>query len=88
MFAFQQFSPRLLKSGGMFASVEYEPFTEVVARANEWVLVNEKQVINVETLLMPLNTMESSEPWTQSIVTPYHPGERQALQMIRVWYRT
>lgn len=88
MFAFQDFPPHLIKSGGVFSPAEYEFFWEVVARANQWVLENEKQVMNVETLILPLHTKEGDEPWTKSVAN--HPAMYgvPVVQMLRVWYRS
>lgn len=80
--AFKDFFPTVLKRG--FISSEFEPFGEVVQRANEWIASAGVQVLNVETLILPNVGNEAGAQQTNIRTS----GEVSSYwrQMLRVWY--
>jgi hypothetical protein len=80
--AFKDFFPTVLRAG--FLSSDYEPFSAVVGRANEWIATSGVQVLNVESLVLP-NVSNEDEAQQTNIRTS---GEMSSYwrQILRVWY--
>jgi hypothetical protein len=80
--AFKDFFPQVTRSG--FLSSDYESFTQVVERANAWMMASSVTVVNIETVVLPnVNTAEEAQQ--TNIRTS---GEMSSYwrQFIRVWY--
>jgi len=80
--AFKDFFPTVLRSG--FLSSDFEPFSTVVSRANEWIASSGVQVLNVETLVLPNVSNEAGAQQTNIRTS----GEVSSYwrQILRVWY--
>ena len=83
MIGFEDFAPRMLKSG--FFSREFESFDAALAGANEWIETSGVDVVNIETVVLP-------EMWDEEGTTDVDlkiVGERSSTwhQFIRVWYK-
>jgi hypothetical protein len=85
MIGFEDFAPRLLKSG--FFSREFESFEAALAGANEWIDSSGVDVVNIETVVLP-QIWSKGEGGTTDVdlrvngewTTTWH-------QFIRVWYK-
>ncbi len=84
MIGFEDFAPRIIKSG--FFGREFESFEAALAGANEWIDSSGVDVVNVETVVLPQIWDEAGT--TDTDLTIY--GERTATwhQFIRVWYKS
>jgi hypothetical protein len=51
--AHKDFFPQVVKSG--LLSDQIETIAEVVSRTNDWIAENKVQVLNVETIMLPLS---------------------------------
>lgn len=80
--AYKDFFPILLESG--FFSSKFEDLPTTLVRVNEWMSTSGKQLVTVETLLLP-NVSNEKEASESSIRTS---GEVSSYwyQVVRVWY--
>ena len=80
--AFKDFFPTVQRAG--FLSSDYEPFSAVVDRANEWITASGVQVLNVESLVLPNVSNEAGAQLTNIRTS----GEVSSYwrQILRVWY--
>lgn len=82
MIRFEDFAPKLVKSG--FFSREFESFEAALAGANGWIADNGIDVVNIETVVLP-------QIWREDGTTDVDlrvGGETSCTwhQFIRVWY--
>lgn len=82
---YKDFLPKLLKYKPEEKILEFEPFPNLVKSVNVWTKVNDVNIINIETLVLPniFSTREHGSGDTCLITnqtTAWH-------QIIRVWYR-
>ena len=87
MIAYKDFVPAETSAGGWFQMPTREQLLESLARANEWISVNNLDVINVETVVLP-NIHAAGEEGSTDVQIRTS-GEMSAYwyQFIRVWYR-
>ena len=87
MIAFIDFVPEVKQEARLFRAATMESLQSSLERANKWIVENNIQVLNVETVLMP-NIHNRHEEGSQdtNLATP---GELYShwYQFIRVWYR-
>ena len=84
MICFEDFAPRMLKSG--LFSREFESFDAALAGANEWIEDNGIDVVNIETVVLPQIWGAFEEGGTTDVDLGVGEGSRWH-QFIRVWYR-
>lgn len=75
--AYQDFIPKVLEE--KMLATKYEDLPMVVARANEWINSNAIQVLNLETVYMPLG--ENGDGMVDERITGF------AYRLLRVWYK-
>lgn len=75
--AYQDFIPKVLEE--KMLNTKYEDLPMVVTRANEWIKSNAIQVINLETVYMPLG--ENGAGMVDERFTGV------AYRLLRVWYK-
>ncbi len=75
--AYQDFIPKVLEE--KMLTTKYEDLPMVVTRANDWIKSNAIQVINLETVYMPLG--ENGDGMVDERITGF------AYRLLRVWYR-
>ena len=82
MIRFEDFAPRMLKSG--FFGREFESFEAALAGANEWIDSNSIDVVNIETVVLPQIWRENGTTDVDLRIS----GEMSSSwhQFIRVWY--
>jgi hypothetical protein len=91
---YKDFAPRINERGPFGGASDYEPFSEVVSAANQWIESRTIQVINVETVVLP-DRIEGTSDDVYGVKTSnaFHPVMiSQGLtinyfQCVRVWYR-
>ncbi len=74
------------KKGGIFKSGSIQHFDEVLQELDEWLATEKKEIINIETVLLP-NIHDSEEEGSQD--TELWTGGESAskwYQLFRVWY--
>ena len=81
MIRFEDFAPRMIKSG--FFSREFESFDAALAGANEWIDGNDIDVVNIETVVLPQIWRENGT--TDADLRTYENGATWH-QFIRVWF--
>jgi len=54
MIQYKDFAPRITERGPFGGASEYESFSEVVSAVNQWIESTTIQVINVETVVLPI----------------------------------
>lgn len=84
--AYRDFAPRELSPAAFLRPATYEPFSQAVAAANEWIAAEAVQVMNVETVALP----NLWGPHSQGTEDP-DIGARSDFpvmwnQFVRVWY--
>lgn len=90
----KDFSPRITERGPLGGPTEYEPFSEVVGAANQWIESKTIQVINVETVVLP-DRIEGTSDGIYGVTASngfYPVMISQGLtincfQCVRIWYR-
>jgi len=95
MIKYKDFAPRITERGPFGGPAEYESFSEVVSAANQWIESTTIQVINVETVVLPDWSIESTSDDVYGVTTSnafYPVMISQGLpikyfQCVRVWYR-
>jgi hypothetical protein len=75
--AYQDFTPAVLEE--KLLSTKYEDLPSLVARANEWIQSHTVQVINLETVDMPLGGETTNMVDNSAGSTGY--------RLLRVWYQ-
>jgi hypothetical protein len=87
MIAYEDFVPKVLNPGHLFQSAVYEDFDHAVESANKWILAEQIDVVNVETVVLPNVHSSQEEGSNDPAILSY--GEFNTLwhQFIRVWYR-
>jgi hypothetical protein len=91
---YKDFAPRITDRGPFGGASDYEPFSEVVSAANQWIESTTIQVINVETVVLP-DRIEgtSDDDYGLTISNSFHPVmisqglTINCFQCVRVWYR-
>jgi hypothetical protein len=86
MIRFEDFAPKLLKSG--FFGREFESFADALAGANSWIDQNDIDVVNIETVVLPQIWGKGEDGTTD--VDLRVGGETSCTwhQFIRVWYKS
>ncbi|MBW8017195.1 MAG: hypothetical protein FVQ82_13510 [Planctomycetes bacterium] len=85
MIRFEDFAPRMIKSG--IFSREFESFDAALAGANEWIEDYGIDVVNIETVVLP-QIWGAWEDGGTTDVDLRTGGERNSWhQFIRVWYK-
>lgn len=85
MILFKDFVPEQVATGKFFGSThQYEAFEDVVARANDWITTSNRNVLNVETVVLPNIHAQggSAAPELRNsgeVLSTWH-------QFVRVWY--
>jgi hypothetical protein len=95
MIKYKDFAPRITERGPFGGPSDYESFSEVVSAVNQWIEIGTIQVINVETVVLPDWSIESTNDDVYGVTTSngYYPVMiSQGLpikyfQCVRVWYR-
>jgi hypothetical protein len=95
MIKYKDFAPQITERGPFGGPSEYESFSEVVSAVNQWIESTKIQVINVETVVLPDWSIESTNDDVYGVTTSngYYPVMiSQGLpikyfQCVRVWYR-
>ena len=77
MIQFQDFFPKLIKTGGFRSNDEYQDFNFLLAHANSWIAETGVEVLNIETVV-------SREKDTNKAC--FLAEEPYCYQYIRVWY--
>jgi hypothetical protein len=84
MLRYQDFVPKQIQPGFLFAATRYESFDEAVAAAGAWIDQAALQVVNVETVVLPALWQEegSADPELRAS------GDSSTFwyQFVRVWY--
>ena len=81
------FTPKVTKKGGLFKSTEIETFTDIVSSMNDWTSSSGKEIINIETVLLP-NIHDSDEEGSEdTMLGTGRESSSHWYQLIRVWYR-
>jgi len=75
--AYQDFTPAVTEE--KLLSTQYEALPSMVARANEWIRSQDIQVINLETVDMPLGGDTTNMVDNKAGSTGY--------RLLRVWYQ-
>ncbi len=83
---FRTFTPNVLLSGGFFKECRYQSLTDVVTEASEWIECNKISVVNIETLVVSLSTINPPDPEFQGVYVSSE-SSTYAYQSVRVWYR-
>jgi hypothetical protein len=78
---FEDFFPEI-KSRGFWSTTKYASVSETLAQANRWVTHNRIEVLNIETVVLPVISNSSA---TGAIVTVQ---QANWCQIIRVWHST
>jgi hypothetical protein len=95
MIKYKDFAPRITERGPLGGASEYETFAEVVSAVNQWIESTTIQVINVETVVLPDWSIESTSDDVYGVATsngfyPVMISQGLAIncfQCVRVWYR-
>jgi hypothetical protein len=94
MIQYKDFAPRITKRGPFGGPSEYELFSEVVSKVNQWIASTTIQVINVETVVLP-DSLKSTSDGVYGVtvsngVYPVMISQGvtvNCFQCVRVWYR-
>ena len=83
-FPSKQLTPHTWKSYGTF-----ESFEQAVRAANDWIAAERVDVVNVETVVLPVEwrTERSDAKTTTPFVHVLVEQRLDCLQFVRVWYR-
>jgi hypothetical protein len=87
---YRDFAPRQLAPPRRFDSGAFESFDQAVQAANDWISAERIEVVNVETVVLPLYSRAASpEAGTVAPCVFVQIGSYwfACLQFIRVWYR-
>ena len=87
MIKFKDFVPEEMSEGGFFTAAKYEELNEALYRANEWILDQDIDVFNIETVVLP-NMHDNYEEGSEDtdLRTSGEMGSTWH-QFIRVWYQ-
>jgi hypothetical protein len=90
MIGFRDFPPRQLTPHTWSSYGTFEPFEQAVSDANDWIAAERVDVVNVETVLLPVDWNQSrvqaktAVPFVKVMIS----NQRfDCLQFVRVWYR-
>ena len=83
---FQDFEPKVLKSGGLLSSPVYESMQDVMLTVNELLADRGVELINIETVVLPNIHSQEEEGTQDTSLTTLGVGTEWN-QFIRVWYR-
>jgi len=88
MLNFRDFAPTVTSPGGLFKMPTLEELSACVARANEWVVDNQINVVNIETVVLPNIHMPGEEGSTDTQLHTSGDMASRWHQFIRVWYQS
>ena len=86
MIKFEDFEPKIVKSGGMLSSNVYESMEDVMVKVNALITRRGVELVNIETVVLP-NIHADGEEGTRDPDLPVFGGMGEWNQFIRVWYR-
>lgn len=85
MFTYKDFAPEVVEKGGLFRSNKVEALKEVVATANHWAETNSVEVINIETVLLPVTSKDPVESFERTAIS-VELGMAEWTQIVRLWF--
>ena len=88
MISFKDFVPSMTSSGGFFSMPTVEQIHDSLARAKEWIAVNNLDVVNIETVVLPNIHDPGEEGSTDAQIRTSGEMSAHWYQFIRVWYRS
>ena len=83
--AFRDFSPHLLSAPRRGVPTQWEPLTNVVTRANQWLDSAGLRAVSIETLLVPVSKHAAPNPTAGSNLERWD-EDHLWLQVVRVWH--
>ncbi len=87
MVEFKDFVPERIKKGGFLSGAKYQALEDKVREANEWAEANGKEIINIETVVLP-NIWDSDEEGSEDVdILTSGTNSSTWHQFIRVWYK-
>ena len=86
MFAYKDFAPGVVEKGSFFRGSKVESLKEVVATAKHWAKTNSVEVINIETVLLPVTSKDPAESFERTAIS-VELGMAEWTQIVRVWFR-
>lgn len=88
MIQFRDFVPKMLSAPALFKAGEYESIEAALVAANAWIVENNLQIVNVETVVLP-NIWSRYEEGTTDVALGTS-GEMPSHwhQFVRIWYQT
>lgn len=82
---YKDFAPQVIRRGPFGGVIEVEAFSEAVSAANQWIENRSVQVMNIETVVLPLNSNSTNHgAYGFTIVNGVAVNWYQC---VRVWYR-
>lgn len=88
MIHFKDFTPQIVKKGGLFKSDEFETFDQTLKRFNDWSKQTpDIEIINIETVVLPNIHSSREEGSEDTDLGTYGDVPTQWHQFIRVWYK-
>ncbi|MEO0469994.1 MAG: hypothetical protein AAF206_10275 [Bacteroidota bacterium] len=88
MLQFKDFFPNKTQKASLLKTAKYEDFATIVDRANQWLGDNPRfQMINVETLLIPVSQFMMEEFEGEAGVIIAQNASHKLQQCLRVWYK-
>lgn len=84
----KDFTPQILKKGGLFKTTEIETFDDLEAAMNKWINEENVDVVNIETVVLP-NIHDADEQGSEdTMLGTGRESSSNWYQLIRVWHRT
>lgn len=82
----KDFVPEKTK-GSLFKSGETQKFETILQQANDWIALNEVDIVNLETVVLPnIHEPEDEGSFDTELFTGGE-SHSQWYQLVRVWYR-
>lgn len=86
MFTYKDFTPIVVAKGGSLRDHKIGSLDDVVVEARQWATEQAVEVINIETVLLPLTARDPRKSFGESTISVTL-GTAQWTQIIRLWYR-
>ena len=84
--AFRDFSPRSTPSKRGPGGLSWEPMPAVLARVDQWLAESGVQLVNIETLLVPVTHGKPTDSFSGGLAQRWDEDHAFA-QIVRVWHQ-
>lgn len=87
MLRYRDFAPKVVVEPGLFSAGQYESFDEALVAANQWIVSEKINLLNIETVVLPNIWSRWEEGTADGALGTSGDSPSRWHQVLRCWYR-